>query len=75
MNRTCNRLLLRSDLHTLFDPGKLAVDTAAYTIVLAPDLAGSDYADVAGKPLGLPASPNKAPSKDALDKHRVAAGI
>ena len=71
----CNGLLLRSDLHTLFDLRKLAIETKGHTVVLAPELAGSDYAKFAGKPLELPAQAGKRPSKEALDKHRRAAGI
>jgi putative restriction endonuclease len=74
-NHTCNGLLLRSDLHTLFDLGRLAIETKGYTVILAPELAGSDYARFAGKQLALPVKASKRPSKEALDQHRRAAGI
>jgi putative restriction endonuclease len=74
-NHTCNGLLLRSDLHTLFDLGKLAIETKGYTVILAPELASSDYVGFAGKPLALPAKASRRPSKEALDMHRSAAGI
>jgi len=40
-NHTCNGLLSRSDLHTLFDLGKLAIDTKSYTVLLAQESAAT----------------------------------
>lgn len=70
-----NGLLLRSDLHTLFDLGKLAVDTRTMTAVMADDLLESSYKLLAGRPLRFPKSPELRPSTEALDLHRRLAGL
>lgn len=43
-NHPQNGLLLRSDLHILFDLGQIAVDPETLAIHIAPCLAGTDYA-------------------------------
>ncbi|MGG7567917.1 HNH endonuclease [Rhodovulum sp. DZ06] len=74
-NHVQNGLLLRSDIHALFDQGLLAIDAEALTVVVSSELAGSAYDKIAGKKLRLPAAPEHQPSKDALAKHRQWAGI
>jgi len=66
-----NGLLLRADIHTLFDLQLLAVDPVSLAIVLSPDLASSEYAGLAGRFLTLPANPFQHPSRDALRAHRI----
>lgn len=44
-----NALLLRADLHTLFDRELLQIDPATLTVQLDSSLMGSTYADFAGK--------------------------
>ena len=46
-NHVTNGLLLRADIHTLFDCGLLSIDPAARTIVIADSLAGSTYEGLA----------------------------
>lgn len=70
-----NGLLLRADLHTLFDLGKLAVDTQQMTILIADDLLDGNYRLLAGRPLRLPQNPELRPGTDALDLHRRLAGL
>lgn len=70
-----NGLLLRSDLHTLFDLGKMAIDTRNMTLVLADDLAESSYKILAGRPLRFPKEEEQRPSTEALDLHRRLAGL
>ncbi|EMG36627.1 HNH endonuclease [Desulfocurvibacter africanus PCS] len=65
-----NGLLLRADLHTLFDLGLITVDSTTMTLLIAPSLRSSSYADLAGKQLRLPKLSTAWPSKDALDQHR-----
>lgn len=69
-----NGLLLRSDLHRLFDAGALAVDDR-YCVVLAHHLTPTSYHELAGAPLRLPKSPSDRPSLEALRAHRFAAGL
>lgn len=54
-NATTNGLLLRSDIHTLFDLNLLAIRPESYTIALAPELLGTEYGSLKDKPLHLPA--------------------
>jgi hypothetical protein len=43
LNRSENGILLRSDLHSLFDDGLLRIDPATFTVVLHPSLAKTPY--------------------------------
>ena len=74
-NHPQNGLLLRTDVHTLFDLGLIAVDTQGMTVIIADVLVGSEYAALAGRRLRLPANPSLSPSKTALDHHREKAGL
>jgi len=65
-NHVQNGLLLRSDLHTLFDLGLITVDPAAYKVSLAADLSGSQYAGLQGAELLLPDDRAQWPSREAL---------
>lgn len=69
-NNPRNGLLLRTDLHTLFDLGLLAVETANLTILVADSLRGTEYWSFNGKRLELPAEPDRRPSLEALEYHR-----
>lgn len=62
-----NGLLLRADLHTLFDLGLLAVD-ARLRIRLAPPLLTSEYKNLDGKELHHPMLPPQRPNKEALEE-------
>lgn len=50
-NNPTNGLLLRSDLHTLFDLNLIGIDPDRLTIALHPDLANGDYKSFEGVPL------------------------
>lgn len=68
-NHVSNGLLLRADLHTLFDLGLIGVEPNTMTIVVSPKLAGSEYADLAGTKLRLPGSAAHHPSCAAFKVH------
>ena len=70
-----NGLLLRSDLHTLFDLGKIAIETRTMTLVLADELTESSYKILAGRPLRFPRDEELRPNAEALDLHRRLAGL
>ncbi len=70
-----NALLLRADVHTLFDLGKLAIDTRTMTVILADELLDTNYRLLAGRPLRFPDDEARRPSKDGLDLHRRLAGL
>lgn len=61
-----NGLLLRTDIHTLFDLALLAIDPATNRVAISKSLAGSDYAELEGKPLRSPATEAARPSIIAL---------
>lgn len=64
-NEVSNGLLLRSDIHTLFDLGLLGV-TEEYQVVVNSQLEGSAYADLHGRRIRLPKTKESKPSKEAL---------
>ena len=74
-NHVSNGLLLRADIHTLFDLGKTGVDTYDMSVILADGMTQSSYADLAGTSITLPQDPSKRPSAAALDQHRFLVGL
>jgi predicted restriction endonuclease len=71
----CNGLLVRADLHTLFDLGLMAVATPGFKVILAPSLKHTTYAQFEGKTLRLPKDSSAHPSREALERHRQAAKL
>ena len=69
-NHVANGLLLRADMHDLFDLGLIAVDTSAMRLLLASELVGTEYEKYAGAPLWIPSESEARPNVEALDKHR-----
>jgi hypothetical protein len=53
-NRADNGLLLRADLHTLFDLKMIAIDVDSMTVLVSPDLNGTCYEEFRGARLRLP---------------------
>ena len=77
-DRVANGLLLRADIHSLFDQGLIAVDTSnpsQFTIVIAPALLDSSYKYLSGKAVRLPKNLVLRPSSKALEWHRKDAGL
>jgi hypothetical protein len=68
-NATRNGLLLRSDIHDLFDRGLLWI-SAASKVAVAPELRASDYGKLNGKALRLPRDRGKHPDPQRLARHR-----
>ena len=64
-----NGLLLRADLHTLFDLYLIAIEPQTLRIRLAPQLRPSLYDQYEGMPLNLPLSPSFKASVEALQWH------
>ena len=69
-NHVSNGLLLRADLHALFDLGLIAINTSDMTVVIADKLRGTMYRMLAGTPLLVPEREEDQPSAEALDLHR-----
>jgi hypothetical protein len=77
-DHVANGLLLRADVHTLFDHGLIVVDTADphnLKLVLAPSLLDSSYKILKDKMVRQPENPTLRPSLKALEWHRKQAGI
>lgn len=69
-NDVSNGLLLRADLHKLFDLHLLCIDPDQRSVRLAPQLRNSDYAHLEGVRLRAPAKPSDAPLAEALIHHQ-----
>ncbi|MBA2509536.1 MAG: HNH endonuclease [Nocardioidaceae bacterium] len=72
-NRVDNGLLLRSDVHTLFDEGYLGIDTSS-RLHVSPRLRadfenGSEFYDRAGRTIDLPDARANRPGKEAVTWH------
>lgn len=65
-----NGLLLRADVHRLFDNGLIGVDTRHMEAILSPKLIGTEYEEFEGRALTLPEKPSLRPSLGYLDEHR-----
>ena len=74
-NMTSNGLLLRADLHSLFDLGLLAVNTSNMTVLIARSLERTTYSEFYGKAVSLPNYIPHKPSLSALDAHRIWTGL
>ena len=69
-NHVQNGLLLRADIHTLFDLGLIAIDTERWTVIVHPTLRDGHYAALHGTGLHRPGDTRLHPSRDALDNAR-----
>lgn len=74
-NAVENGLLLRADLHTLFDLGLIAIDPETMGVLLTPALVSTSYGDLAGKSLLVPSAPKLRPSMEALRLRRQWTGL
>lgn len=64
-----NGILLRSDIHTLYDLGLIAVDPFSLKVVTAPALKNTDYGYLAEVRLRLPIKTEHRPNRAALEMH------
>ncbi|AWH52070.1 HNH endonuclease [Stenotrophomonas sp. ESTM1D_MKCIP4_1] len=69
-NAVSNGLLLRADIHTLFDLYLVAVDPDSRRIAVAPALRQSTYGDLDGSALTSPISADMVASAESLAWHR-----
>jgi predicted restriction endonuclease len=70
-----NGLLLRADIHTLFDLGLIAIETHSMGVLLSPSLGATTYNALVGAKLRLPEDESCFPSRTALDQHRLWSGL
>jgi hypothetical protein len=74
-NGVHNGLLLRADIHSLFDQGFLAID-GEYRVLLEPKIGRSEhYGTLHGSFIALPENEGQRPSLEALTAHRIWAGL
>lgn len=74
-NTISNGLLLRADLHSLFDLGLLGIHPTEMTVLLSPKLAMTSYAGLQGKKIRLPQNAAEHPNAKALRDHALWAGL
>jgi putative restriction endonuclease len=74
-NNIQNGLLLRADIHTLFDLGLIAVEVEEMTVVIAERLRLTAYREIAGVRLREPMNKALGPSLTALRRHLDWAGL
>lgn len=70
-NHVQNGLLLRADIHTLFDRKLLSVDPESWEIVVHPDIRQTLYGDLHGVRLRPTDVEENRPSRIALARHRA----
>lgn len=71
-NRVSNGLLLRADIHTLFDCWLLTIEPITRKVLVADALAGSSYAKLAGRKLRSSDDLARGPSKRNLERRYAA---
>ncbi len=74
-NHISNGLLLRADIHTLFDLGLIAIDTNTMAIVIDSKLRGTSFNGLEGLSIRLPSNKEEAPNIQSLNIHRQKAGL
>lgn len=74
-NDVRNGILLRTDLHTLFDLGLLAIDTGSWAVLISPRLLGSNYEQFSRRKLRRPRDEAQHPSAEELIKRQTKAGL
>jgi hypothetical protein len=69
-NVVSNGLLLRADLHVLFDCGLIAIDPDKMVVVISSSLRNTGYQQLNGKAVRLPKAPAHRPNRKALGQQR-----
>lgn len=75
-NRIDNGLLLRADIHALFDLGRIWIDPTSMTVQVADGLIDSEYTALHGQRLQVPLNANDHPHREHLLRHmQLSTGI
>jgi len=74
-NRPCNGLILRSDIHTLWDLGLVAIDPQKLTIWIHPSITDAAYRSLDGAAPFIPKLDTDRPSGEALARHWATAHV
>ncbi len=70
-NDVTNGLLLRADIHTLFDLGLIVVQPNDHRVLVSKRLRGTSYESLAGQVIRLPTDLADHPSRQALEQRMV----
>lgn len=68
-NHVQNGLLLRADIHTLFDMGLVGIDPGTWTVVVHHSIRSGSYSEWHGTSVRLPKEPAHRPNHTALRQH------
>jgi len=68
-NHVTNGLLLRADIHTLFDLDLIGINPESLIISVAAAITSTMYTDLEGQKLVLPANSSEGPNHEALAQH------
>lgn len=68
-NHIQNGLLLRADIHTLFDLGLIGINPDTYEVMIREELQNTEYRELQGKKVRLPEERELRPNADALREH------
>jgi len=74
-NDVQNGLLLRADIQTLFDLGKITISPKDLRVILHRDLCNTHYSTLQGKKISVPKMKSDWPSRLALEVHRKSSGL
>lgn len=74
-NHVTNGLLLRADVHILYDRGAISVHETTHQVLVKPHLEVTRYRELSGRQLRLPRKIDDRPSVAALRSHREWAGL
>jgi hypothetical protein len=69
-NHPSNGLVLRADLHTLFDLDLVTIEPESMTVIVSPSLRGSEYGSLEGIELRKPVNRAFAPAPAAFEERR-----
>ncbi len=68
-NHVQNGILLRADIHTLFDLGLVGIEPDTGEVIIRPELNGTQYAQLAGRKARMPQDVDERPSAESLRMH------
>ena len=68
-NSLQNGLLMRTDLHNLYDRGLLAIDPATKTVIVAHRLKQTEYGRYHGTKIANPIDAHHQPTQETLQAH------
>ena len=68
-NHVRNGILLRADVHTLFDLGLIGIEPDTGEVIIRPELNDTQYAQLAGRKAPMPQDVDDRPSSESLRMH------